>query len=921
MPIAHLPPAAKAGSAYWAQCAPEDALSKLGSFLEGLSADEATRRLQLHGFNSLPHVAKSPWYVELSKNFIHLFALLLWAGAALSWVAGMPQLAWAIIIVIIVNGLFSFWQEFQAERAAEALAALLPHQVTVRRDGTEQRLSTTEIVPGDILILTEGEAIPADARLLKAERLRIDASSLTGESRPVPRSIESAETSGKTGILLPNLVFAGTSVVSGYGEAVVFATAAATEFGHIAQLTQAQDERMSPLQQELQKVTTVVTILAVGFGILFFLVGTLVGGLRPIEGFLFAVGIIVANVPEGLLPTLTLALALGVRRMAQRNALVKRLSAVETLGATTVILTDKTGTLTENEMTIREVWTSGTHFTISGVGYGVEGVVEPSGHEATVAELLRTAALCCDARLVPPHAERPHWSIIGDPMEAAILVAATKVGLREEKLAAWPRLVELPFDSTRKRMTIIHQIDGQPVACVKGAPSQLLARSSKIRWNGATRPFDDAHRQTIQAIHDTIARRGLRLLGVAVRELNAPDQPAEGWQFEEVESDLTFLGLLAMEDPPRPEVPAALAACREAKIQVVMVTGDNGLTATAIAQEIGMYQGEVQVITGDQLDHTSKPELLHLLDNPNVLIARATPEHKLRLVEAFQQRGEVVAVTGDGVNDAPALKRADIGVAMGMNGTDVAREAADIVLADDNFASIIEAIREGRAVYENVRKFITYIFASNSAEMMPFVAFILFRIPLPLTIMQVLAIDIGTDLVPAIALGAEPPEADTMHRPPRSRQERLLNISTLIRAYLWFGLIEAVFGFVGFFWIYHLAGWRPGMPLEDSGLVYILATTMTLAGIVAGQVGNAFACRSSSQSVLKLGLLRNRFLLGGIAVELGLLLAMIYLPPLAHVFGTAPLGVSHWLFLAALPVVLLVLEEGRKFVVRSFFSK
>ncbi|HNJ44450.1 MAG TPA: HAD family hydrolase, partial [Acidobacteriota bacterium] len=341
--------------------------------------------------------------------------------------------------------------------------------------------------------------------------------------------------------------------------------------------------------------------------------------------------------------------------------MVKRLSAVETLGATTVILTDKTGTLTENEMTIREVWASGTHFTISGVGYGVEGVVEPSSHEATVVELLRTAALCCDARLVPPNAERTHWGIIGDPMEAAILVAATKVGLTEEKLTAWPRLVELPFDSTRKRMTIIHQIDGQPVACVKGVPSQLLARSSRIRWNGTTRPFDDAHQQTIQTIHDTIARRGLRLLGVAIRELNTSDQPVEGWQVEEVESDLTFLGLLAMEDPPRPEVPAALAACREAQIQVVMVTGDNGLTATAIAQEIGMYQGEVQVITGDQLDHTSRPELLHLLDNPNVLIARATPEHKLRLVEAFQQRGEVVAVTGDGVNDAPALKRADIG--------------------------------------------------------------------------------------------------------------------------------------------------------------------------------------------------------------------------------------------------------------------
>jgi sodium/potassium-transporting ATPase subunit alpha len=490
------------------------------------------------------------------------------------------------------------------------------------------------------------------------------------------------------------------------------------------------------------------------------------------------------------------------------------------------------------------------------------------------------------------------------------------MGLSREALAAWPRLAELPFDSARRRMTTIQQINGAPVACVKGAPSELFPRCATIRWNGTTVEFDECHRQTVQEAHDALARRGLRVLAVATREVAPALHERDGWRVGAVERDLILNGLVAMEDPPRPEVPAAITACHGAGVRVVMVTGDNELTAAAIAREIGLHRGDPRVVTGIELDALDDRKLAALLDTPDILFARAAPEHKLRLVEAFQRRGAVVAVTGDGVNDAPALKRADIGVAMGATGTDVAREAADMVLADDNFTSIVAAIEEGRGVYDNVRKFVTYIFASNVPEAVPFIAFVLFRIPLPLTVMQILAVDLGTDLLPALALGMEAPEPDVMRRGPRSRRERLLNLPTLLRAYGWLGLIEAGLALGGYFFSFWLAGWRPGMPLGETGVEYVRATTMSLAGIVACQVGNVLACRSRRESVLDLGFAGNRVLLLGIGVELTLLVLLIYAPPLAAVFGLVPLGPWHWLLLAAFGPLLLVLEEGRKAITR-----
>ena len=900
----------------WAQRETEAVFAALDSSALGLNETQVKLRQEQYGANSLPRASHRHWSRELLANFIHLFALLLWAAAGLAWIVGMPQLTWAIVAVILINGIFSFWQEYQAERAAEALAALLPHQVTVRRDNLERRIYSAEVVPGDILLLAEGDAIPADARLMKAERLRVDISALTGESRPVPRTAEVVATDGRAMASLANLVFAGTNVASGRGEAIVFATGGNTEFGRIAQLTNVQTERASPLQIELHRVTRMVTFLALGCGLTFFLIGSIFAGLSLTTSFIFALGIIVANVPEGLLPTLTLALAMSVRRMAARQALVKRLSAVETLGATTIILTDKTGTLTENEMTVRELWTGGKSYGVGGIGYEPYGTVEsllPNGEtDESVLELLRVAALCCDARLLPLDRERKRWQVIGDPTEAAILVAAAKAGLTEATLKKNSRITELPFDSIRKRMTTIQNFDGLPVACVKGAPSEMLPHCTQINFGDKIIPLDTAQQEKFQHAHNAMARRGLRVLAVAKRSINEKREESEEWRSEEIERDLILLGLIGMEDPPRDEVPSALIDCHNAGVKVVMVTGDDGITASAIGREIGLHHNPPHVVTGDKLEQMTDSALSELLTQKDLLFARTTPEHKLRLVMAYQQRGEVVAVTGDGVNDAPALKRADIGVAMGVVGTDVAREAADMILTDDNFASIVAAIEEGRAVYDNIRKFVTYIFASNIPELIPFLAYGLLHIPLPLTVMQILAVDLGTDLLPALALGMEAPEPDVMRRKPRSRHERLLNWPTLLRAYGWLGMIEAVLSLAAFFYTYWMTGWRPGMEMEASGSLYLTATTMTFAGIVACQIGNVFACRSASQSSLKLGWFSNRLLLVGILVEVGLLLLLIYQPTLAQVFGLAPLDWNHWAMLATFPLILFGLEEIRK---------
>ena len=627
---------------------------------------------------------------------------------------------------------------------------------------------------------------------------------------------------------------------------------------------------------------------------------------------------------------MTLALALGVQRMAKRNALMKRLSAVETLGCTTVICTDKTGTLTQNEMTVNDIWMFDQQLKVTGGGYAPQGQllngkqpVSPSDNK-DLSDLLTAASLCNNARLVPPNEESSRWTILGDPTEAALLVVAQKSGIDlAVQTRRIPRIRELPFESNRKRMSTIHQpitSGADRVAYIKGAPKEVLDLCTRIRHNGDEISLTEEQRDQIMVANDNYARNGLRVLGIAIRKLakdvQLPSRLSE-YTPDLIEQDMTFLGLIAMADPPRPEVAEAVEKCNHAGIRIIMITGDYGLTAESIAKRIGIVRGEhPRIITGVELENMKQEELEEALKG-EVIFARVAPEQKLQVVSALQDMGQVVAVTGDGVNDSPALKKADIGVAMGLAGTDVAKEAADMILTDDNFASIVNAVEEGRAVYNNIRKFVIYIFNSNMPEAVPFIVYLFSRgaIPLPLTVMQVLTVDLGTDMVPAIALGAELPEAGIMDHPPRSQKETLLTKKVLVRAFLWYGIIESAVAMLGFFFVYFLNGWRGGA-MAGSGTLYQTATMMTLACIVFCQIGVVFNCRTDRASVFKIGIFSNRLILIGICVEITLLCILSYAPFMHDIFNTAPMGLREWAFLIIWPPIVLGIDELRKSRIR-----
>ncbi|HEY9602161.1 MAG TPA: cation-transporting P-type ATPase [Allocoleopsis sp.] len=965
----------------------EAVYESLGTSAGGLSEREAAQRLERYGPNELPEPAHRPLWLRFTDQLTHFMAILLWVAGILAFISRTPQLGWAIWAVIWINAVFSFWQEYQAEQALAALKKVLPVQVRVYRDGELKLIPARELVRGDVMQLEEGDRISADARLVSGENLYIDASVMTGESLPVARNAypvrprQAVPIRGGQTLLHPgehplqervqpaeiaNLVLAGSSVAAGRAVAVVYATGAQTEFGHVAHLTTMVKREPSTLEVQVARIVRIITTIAISMGVIVFLLTSLLVGMEIKESFIFAIGIIVALVPEGLLPTVTLALALGVQRMARQNALVRRLSAVETLSATTVVCTDKTGTLTKNEMTVRYVWipvntrngnsehppalqsalnpkngnsTSRSLIEVTGVGYDpTTGQVRiPDDLEASwqVHLLLAGSALCSNARLI--HLTGPsRWQEIGDPTEAALLVSAAKAGLNLEKLQhQFPRRREVPFDSRRRMMTVV--LDWQSselwanefpyLAFTKGAPLEVLRHCQSFLQGGTVRELTQIDRDEVIAANDDLARQGFRVLGVAARK--GSEELLE-LRSQDLEQHLIFIGLVAMFDPPRPEVEDAIAQCHQAGIQVTMVTGDYGLTAEAIARRIGLTNNRVRVVTGEGMGHLSDAQLRQILKYRSGLVfARMSPEHKLRLVQAYKDLGEVVAVTGDGVNDAPALRAANIGIAMGMNGTDVAREAADIVLTDDNFATIVSAIEQGRAVYQNIRKFMTYILASNVAEVVPFLAMVALKIPPALIIMQILAVDLGTDMVPALALGAERAEAGTMQQPPRPKSKPLLDRSLLLRAYCFLGLIEAALGMTAFFlvwWSYgyglaQLQGIAPAILSHAANAtlvaIYAQATTMTLATIVACQDGNVFACRSERTSSLKLGFFSNQLIWFGIAIEWALILAIVFLTPLRQIFATAPLASWQWLLLLACPPILLGAEELRKAMFRK----
>jgi calcium-translocating P-type ATPase len=850
---------------------PSRLLRDLGSSESGLEPREARRRLAVHGPNTLPERHERTFVKDLARQLTHPLALLLWLAAGLAWVARTSTLSVAIVAVVIVNAAVALLQEHQAARAVAALAQYLPPHARVLRGGVAQEVLASTVVLGDILVLAEGDKVSADARLISGA-LEVDLSTLTGESVPVPRAADAPDTATRL-IDAVDAVFSGSICTKGRAHAVVFATGARTELGRVAVLAQHGDVGQSPLEREVRRAAWLIAGVAITIGALFLPLG-LFAGLSLTDAAVFAVGLLVANVPEGLLPTITLALAVGVRVLARAGAVVKRLSAVETLGSTSVICTDKTGTLTQNRMQVTEIWSDGSRAPAS----------------AMPPELAAIAATCNDLESS------------SDPMEVALVAAAAEVGVTPATV-----IVSFAFDPERKRMSVVSG-DGPFTVRVKGATETVLPMCTSWLRAGRARELDAADRALITEALDGFASTGLRVLALASRRCDvAPSDAAAA------ETDLCLVGLVALLDPPRPEVADAVAACHAAGMIVHVITGDNGRTAAEIARQVGI--GASRVVNGDELDAISDTQLDNLLDtNRELVFARSTPEAKLRIAEALQHRGATVAMTGDGVNDAPALHRADIGIAMGRSGTDVAREAATMVLTDDNFATIVTAVREGRRAYDNLRKFVLYIFAHAVPEVVPFAVFALSAgaLPLPLTVLQILAIDLGTETLPALALGREPAEPDVMRHPPRARSERLITGRLLLRAWLVMGTLSALLALAMFFAVLVHGGWQPG---DDTGAgaplhhVWQEATSTTFATIVMCQVGTAFAARTERASLRTVGVFSNRLLLGGLAFELLFAGALIFVPALQSVFGTAALPMWVLPLLLPCPVIVWAADE------------
>ena len=828
----------------------------------GLSTPEAAARLAADGPNTLPPPARPRAWRRLAGELFHFFALMLWVAGGLALLAGMPQLGIAIFVVIVVNGVFAFVQEQRAERAAEELQALIPDAVTVRRDGQELRVGAADLVVGDVVMLSAGDRIPADVELLLADDLSVDESMLTGESVTVPLARDSK-------------AWAGTYVVNGDGAGSVTATGAHTRLAGIAKLTGEVHPPKSPLSAELDRIVRTIAAISVIVGLGFFGIALLVGTPAK-DGFLFAVGVTVALVPEGLLPTVTLSLAMGAQRMAKEHALVRHLEAVETLGSTTFICTDKTGTLTRNEMNVVEVWTPSGTVKIKGIGYApAADLVGTTGARRAASLVAGAARTCSKGRAV----ERDGvWTPAGDPMEAAIDALARRL----DAVVEVETRIHHSFDTERRRESVLTD----DWLFVKGAPDAVIPLV--VNPEGA------------DAVVEAMAARGLRVLAVArcvAAEVRPDASPVEA------EQHLELLGAIGLQDPPRPEVARALIACRVAGIRVAMLTGDHPTTAKAIAREIGLLGKDELVVEGADLP-ADEEVLGALLDRDGVVVSRVTPEDKLRIARSLQRRGHVVAMTGDGVNDGPALQTADIGIAMGRSGTDVARAAADLVLLDDNFATIVAAIEQGRATFSNIRRFLTYHLTDNVAELTPFVIWALSggRFPLALGVLQILCLDIGTDLLPALALGGESAAPDVLKRPPERRH--LIDRILLRRVFGVLGPTEAVVEIAAFLAVFLAAGWRPGDSFPG-GHVLAQASGAAFMAVVVGQAANAFACRSASRPPWKLGWRTNRLLLGAVAVEMLALASFLLIAPVERLLDHAQPGwVGAGVALLAAPAVL-----------------
>jgi len=886
----------------------------------GLTSEEARKRFEKNGPNMLLEKKGVPVTYKFLTDLKDLFSVLLLFASFLAVIGGMWQLGVIILAVVLVNTVFSLFQEWRAERALETLKSWMPEYAKVFRDGELQKALVKDLVLGDIVMLEEGDRVPADARLFEAFDLWTNNVPLTGESEPQPRTAKPTKIVDNAYLDAPNLIFMSTSVARGQGKAVVIKTGMNTRFGQIAGLTQEIEEEPSPLQKEIAYTAKYDFILALTVGIIFFLASLIWLKLSFIGSILFMIGVMVACVPEGLQVTVSSALAINVLKMVKENMLVKRLSAVQTLGSVTIICTDKTGTITKGEMTVKKIWVQGKVIEVSGAGYTPDGTFTHEGKPlaeqdfATTEKLLEISSLCNSAKVEPPSDRHKSWDIVGDPTDGALLVAAMKHGLNvQNMLAQKPVIHVIPFDSRRKRMTTIHKNAGKTLAYTKGAPRSVLSICDRILVNGKTEELAGEHLRSVEEKIREFAGEGLRVMAVAYKELAENG----GYRGKNVEKNMILVGLAAMRDPPRPEVKEAVRLAKQAGIETVIITGDYGPTAQAIAVEVGIVSAEnCRIIRGVDLEAKSDEDIVEEVRKGDIIFARVSPEQKLRIVKVVKEHGQIVAVTGDGANDAPSLREADIGVAMGASGTDVAREAADMILLDDSFASIIKAVESGRAIYENLRKFIVYVFAHNWAELIPYVLYALLGLPLPLLVAQVLAIDLGIDVIPSLALSREPPESGIMQEPPRSIKERLFSGGVFLRS-LYLGLIISAGAMYGCLNAWSQGGWHLGM-LENqiSNNVYLKGTTMTFAGIVVAQAGNVLASRTSKVSIFKTSLRSNKWIWLGIASQISILSAIVYIPLLQGFFGTTAIGLTEWAFLALLACIVILAEEIRKWFAR-----
>lgn len=934
----------------------DEILKEFKTSKDGLTEKEALFRLKKYGANELKVKKKTPWWLHFVKEFTDLMVLILIIAAVIAGFVGEMRDAIVILVIVFINAIIGFIQKYKAEKAIEALKKLVAPTARVIRGGEEKEISAKELVPGDIIILSEGDRITADARIIEENELETQEAALTGESMPVTKQAETQ----KEAVMgaHSNFVYMGTDVVHGSGKAVVVYTGMDTKFGNIANLTTTTKKDKSPLQKELFRIGVFVGKITFVISAILVAVGYFIQGQKFVDTFLFATSVAVAAVPEGLPATVTIALALGVQRLARKKAIVRQLASVETLGSTSHICTDKTGTLTKNQMTVKELYVDQYAAQFGGAGYKPWGAIlikSKAGQTHTIGNIdsreedfflrqnklstfekdvtplynalelaSKISTLCNNAKLnIANDYHEKTYSIFGDPTEGSLLTMSLKLGFDTKTfLDKYEKKYELAFDSTRKRMSVVYKENetGDYHVYTKGAPDSVLEQCTHIVMNGRVILLDKETRKKILEQNEQMAKKALRVIGFAYKKV----EKKKKYHVENTERDLIFVGICGMIDPPRADVRNSVMLAKRAGIKVYIITGDQGLTAEAIGKQIGLinHGNNHEIVTSKDLAKISDEKLNEMFKDQekDYIFARVAPEDKLRIVSALKKQGHIVAVTGDGVNDAPALKRADIGIAMGITGTDVSKEASNMVLADDSFSTIINAVREGRTIYENMKKFIFYIFSCNIGELITVFAAIILQLPAPLTAILILSVDIGTDVLPALALGVDPPEKGIMDKPPRNPKKKIMDRGFVAR-YLYVGLFIGAIVVTTYLWSLYNHGWVWGEELDPDSMAYIRSSTFAFTILVLIQMVNAYNSRSSYQSVFRMGLFSNLFLVGSVMISLGVVYLLVEVPFFQEWIHTAELEWYEWFIIIAASFSILVVEEIRKAFVRFRMAK